>query len=172
MTRTIVLFAVIAVAVLSCSKEKSFETGKDISGDDSTTSAYGWSFTANSASLSGCVDTAYFTSASDGARVLTIEGSDTAGNAFVIVLGSATGDITAGTYTASQGAGMVVADKDGNTWTSATPDSFTITIKSISETEVSAEFSGNLSNADTTAGGTYSLSSGKAAAVVGGVTPC
>jgi hypothetical protein len=171
--RNLGFFTLVLVSVISCQKEKSLEgtTGKE-SGSDSSgnTAGYGWTFKDSAtAAHKGCIDTAYYAT-SQGANVLTIEGTDAASNTFVIVVGAASGQVAAGTYTAAQGAGMVIADNQGNTYVSATPTSFTIKITSISSTEVTAEFSGTLSDPATNA--PYKVNSGTLKAVIGGKTPC
>lgn len=171
--RILGFLTLVMVGMLSCQKENSLEMGKPTgSGSDSSgnTANYGWSFAdSTSANHKGCIDTAYYAS-SNGVQVLNVEGTDAAGNTFVIVLGAPSGTVAAGTYTSAQGAGMVIADNQGNTYVSATATSFTLKIISISSTEVSAEFSGSLSNPANNA--PYKVSSGTLKAVIGATTPC
>jgi hypothetical protein len=172
--RNLGFLTLVLVSVLSCQKERSFETGKltgsDTDSSGNNTANYGWSFSDSaSANHKGCIDTAYYTT-SGGIQVLSVEGTDTAGNTFVIVVGAPSGTVAAGTYTAAQGAGMVIADNQGNTYVSATPTSFTIKITSISSNEVSAEFSGTLNDPANNA--PYKVNSGALKAVIGGKTPC
>ena len=64
---------------------------------------------------------------------------------------------------------MIVTDKDGNTYISK---SFTIKIASISNNQVTAEFSGRFSDDPATNNTVYTVSGGKLKAVIGGDTPC
>lgn len=168
--KTFVALLCIHVAVLiACNKEKSFEE-KQFPGLENVdpNKDFGWSYTGNSANLKGCIDTAY-TANNQGAAVLTIEGTDSADNAFLIAVGDHTGTLSTGTYTETTGAGMIVTDKDGNTYVSK---SFSIKITSISSTEVAAEFSGSFSDDPAKDSTVYTVTGGKLTAVIGGDSPC
>lgn len=167
----VALLALHVAVMISCNKEKSLETQHQSPGGSDSTDTngdFGWAYTANSADFHGCIDTAY-TQNNQGAAVLAIEGTDSVNNAFLIAVGSATGNLTTGTFNETTGAGMVVTDKDGNTFISKT---FTIKIISISSNEVTAEFSGNFSDDPATNNIVYTVTGGKLKAVIGGDTPC
>jgi hypothetical protein len=168
--KTVLALLTIHVAVLiSCSKkEKSFESQQGLPNLGNSNTEYGWAFTGNSTNFSGCIDTAY-TETNQAATVLAIEGTDSANNAFLIAIGSPTGNIASGTYTEIQGAGMIVTDKEGNTFTSKT---ISVKITNISSTEVALEFSGSFTDDPTTNNTVYSITGGKLKAVIGGDTPC
>lgn len=168
--KTVLALLAIHVAVLiSCSKkEKSLESQQDIPNLGNSTAEYGWAYTGNSSNFSGCIDTAY-KQTNQTATVLTIEGTDSADNAFLIALGSPTGNIATGTYSEIQGAGMIVSDKSGKTFYSKT---MSIKITSISGNEVAAEFSGSFTDDPATNNTVYSITDGKLKAVIGGDTPC
>jgi hypothetical protein len=171
--RTFVALLALHVAVLiSCNKDKSLETQHQFPGGDDGTNTvngdFGWAYTGNSADFHGCIDTAY-TQNNQGAAILAIEGTDSVNNAFLIAVGSPTGNLATGTFNETTGAGMIVTDKDGNTFISKT---FTIKIISISSNEVTAEFSGNFSDDPATNNTVYTVSGGKLKAVIGGDTPC
>jgi hypothetical protein len=168
--KTVLTLLAIHVAVLiSCSKkEKSFENQQDIPILGNNNAAYGWAYTGNSTDFRGCIDTAY-KETNQAATVLAIEGTDSANNAFLIAIGSPTGNLATGTYSEIQGAGMILTDKDGKTLYSK---SFSINITSISGTEVSAEFSGSFTDDPSTNNTVYSITGGKLSAVIGGDSPC
>ena len=122
--KTALALLTIHVAVLiSCSKDKSLESGHDLpdpgidTGTDNTNTDYGWEYTGDTVDFHGCIDTAY-KETNQATTVLAIEGTDSVNNAFLIAIGSPTGNLATGTYSEIQGAGMVVTDKDGNTFTS------------------------------------------------------
>lgn len=171
--KTFVALLALHVAVLiSCNKDKSLESQHQLpGGGDSTNTTngdFGWAYTGNSSNFHGCIDTAY-TQNNQGAAILAIEGTDSVNNAFLIAVGSPTGNLATGTFNETTGAGMIVTDKDGNTFISKT---FTIKITSISNNEVTAEFSGNFSDDPATNNMVYTVTSGKLKAVIGGDTPC
>ena len=168
--KTVLALMVIHAAVLvSCSKkEKSFENPQDLPNLGNNNSEYGWAYTGNSTNFSGCIDTAY-KETNQAATVLAIEGTDSASNAFLIALGSPTGNIATGTYSEIQGAGMIITDKDGKTFYSKT---ISINITSISSNEVSAEFSGSFTDDPAANNTVFSITGGKLKAVIGGETPC
>lgn len=170
--RIFVALLVLHVAVLiSCNKDKSLESHHQFPGGDDSTSTngdFGWAYTGNSVNFHGCIDTAY-TQNNQGAAILAIEGTDSVNNAFLIAVGSPTGNLATGTFNETTGAGMIVTDKDGNTFISKT---FTIKITSISSNEVTAEFSGSFSDDPATNNMVYTVTSGKLKAVIGGDTPC
>jgi hypothetical protein len=169
--RTFVALVALHVAVLiSCNKDKSLETQYQLpgGGDGTLNGDFGWDYTGNSANFHGCIDTAY-TQNNQGAAILTIEGTDSVNNAFLIAVGSPTGNLATGTFNETTGAGMIVTDKDGNTFISK---SFTIKITSISSKEVTAEFSGSFSDDPATNNTVYTVTGGKLKAVIGGDTPC
>src|SRR5688500_9048265 len=108
------LMAIHVAALVSCSKDKSFENEQNLTnpGNGDPTAKYGWAYTGNSTNFKGCIDTAY-KETNQAATVLAIEGTDSNNNAFLIAIGSPTGDIATGTYSEISGAGMVLTDKDG-----------------------------------------------------------
>lgn len=169
--KTVLALLTIHVAVLvSCSKkEKSLESG--LAPDPNTgnpSSDYGWTYKGNSIDLRGCIDTAY-KETNQAVTVLAIEGTDAENNAFLIAIGSPTGNIATGTYTEIQGAGMIITDKNGNTFTSK---QFSLKITNISSNEVTAEFSGAFTDDPTTNNTVYAITDGKLKAVIGGDSPC
>ena len=177
--KTVLALLTIHVAVLiSCSKEKSLESKQEIpdlgndngNGNDSTNNNtdYGWAYTSNSTNFEGCIDTAY-RETNQSVTVLAIEGTDSLNNSFLIAIGSPTGNLATGTYSEIQGAGMIVTDKDGNTFTSKT---ISINITSISNNEVSLEFSGSFTDDPVANNTVYTISGGSLKAVIGGDTPC
>lgn len=170
--KTVLALLTIHVAVLiSCSKkEKSLENSQELPdlGNPNNNSGYGWAFTGNSASLKGCIDTAY-KQTNQTVTVLNIEGTDSLDNAFLIAIGSPTGNLATGTYSEIQGAGMIVTDKDGNTYTSKT---ISINITSISNNEVSLEFSGSFTDNPAANNTVYTVTGGSLKAVIGANTPC
>jgi len=170
--KTFVALVALHLAVLiACNKEKSFESKQQIEVPDDgndVNADFGWAFTGNSTGLSGCIDTAY-TETNQGAAILTIEGTDSLDNAFLIAVGSHTGNLATGTFTETTGAGMIVTDKDGNSYVSKT---FSIKITNISNNEVSAEFSGGFSDDPAANNTVYTITGGKLKAVLGGDTPC
>jgi hypothetical protein len=170
--KTVLALLTIHVAVLiSCSKDKSLESGlaaPDPGTGGNSGNDYGWTYATNSTNLQGCIDTAY-KETNQAVTVLAIEGTDSANNAFLIAIGSPTGNIATGTYTEIQGAGMIVTDKDGNTFSSK---EFSLKITSISNDEVTAEFSGSFTDDPTTNNTVYTITGGKLKAVIGGNTPC
>lgn len=168
-----VALLIVHVAVLvACNKDKSFESKNqpptDIGTGNNGNTDFGWTYSGNSVDFRGCIDTAY-KETNQGATVLAIEGSDPANNAFLIAIGSPSANIGTGTYSETGGAGMILTDKEGNTFISK---SFTIKITSISATEVTAEFSGSFSDDPATSNIVYTIAGGKLKAVIGGDTPC
>lgn len=171
--RTFVALLALHVAVLiSCNKDKSYESEHQLpgggDGTNTTKGDFGWAYTGNSANFYGCIDTAY-TQNNQGAAILAIEGTDSVNNAFLIAVGNHTGNLATGTFNETTGAGMIVTDKDGNTFISKT---FTIKITSISASEVTAEFSGTFSDDPAVNNTVYTVTGGKLKAVIGGDTPC
>lgn len=163
------LLTVHVVILISCSKkEKSLENSQDIPNLGNDNTAYGWAYTGNSTNFSGCIDTAY-RETNQSATVLAIEGTDSANNAFLIAIGSPNGNLATGTYSEIQGAGMILTDKDGNTFYSKT---ISLNITSISSNEVSAEFSASFTDDPATNNTVYSITGGKLKAVIGGDSPC
>jgi hypothetical protein len=86
-----------------------------------------------------------------------------------MALGSPDGNLAPGTYSEIEGAGMVVTDKEGNSFYSK---SMTIKINSISSSDVALEFSGNFTDDPSTNNTSFSITSGKLNAVIGGDSPC
>lgn len=168
--RTVLTLLTIHVVVLiSCSKkEKSFENPQDLPNLGNGNTSYGWEYVSNSTSFSGCIDTAY-KQTTETSTVLTIEGTDTANNAFLIALGSPSGNIEPGTYSEVQGAGMILTDQEGNSFYSKT---MSIKITAISGNEVAAEFSGSFTDDPSTNSTSFSITGGKLTAVIGGDSPC
>lgn len=166
----VALLALHVAVLIACNKDKSFESEHDVpvGGGLATSGEFGWAYTGNSADFHGCIDTAY-TQNNQGAAILAIEGTDSANNAFLIAVGNPAGNLATGTFNETTGAGMIVTDKDGNTFISKT---FTIKINSISNNEVSAEFSGSFSDDPAAGNIVFNVTGGKLKAVIGGDTPC
>lgn len=164
----LVLLAIHVAVLISCSKEDSYESNHGAPGGSSSGADFGWSYTGNSVKFSGCIDSAYQTT-NQGITVLAVEGTDASNNAFLIAVGSPTGNIAAGTYNETQGAGMVITDDQGKTYTSK---EISIKISSISSTEVVIEFSGSFTDDPTTNNTVFTVTGGKLKAVIGGKTPC
>ncbi len=165
----LVLLAIHVAVLIACKKEDSFHSNHDAPGSGNVTgNDFGWSYTGNSVKYSGCIDSAYQTT-NQGITVLAIEGTDASNNAFLLAVGSPNGNIATGTYNETQGAGMVITDEQGKTYTSKT---ISIKISSISSTEVVIEFSGSFTDDPTTSNTVFTISGGKLKAVIGGKTPC
>ena len=165
----VVTFAILFL--LGCSKELSVETGGTggNSGGNPLTD-FGWVFTGKAAqNYRGCIDTAFY-QAVGAFKSLYIDGIDSAGNAFTIILVSQSGSITPGTYNISQGATMSVTDQNGNTFFSKSPAPFSLQLTNVNDTLVEGNFSGTLTNTgDST---TFNLSNGKLKALIGKRNPC
>jgi hypothetical protein len=163
------LMTIHVVALISCSKkDKSYEKQSDLPNLGNSSAKYGWAYTGGSTNFSGCIDTAY-KETNQAATVLAIEGTDAASNAFLIAIGSPSGNLTTGTYSEIQGAGMILTDKDGKTLYSK---QISINITSISSSEVAAEFSASFTDDPATNNTVYSITDGKLKAVIGGDSPC
>src|SRR5438128_1860446 len=111
------LMLLLTLGVLwSCQKEISYDpsnpagtgngNGSGGSGGGGSTSALGWSFTGpSSANYKGCIDTAFY-SAIGTAKSLTIDGTDSAGDFFSVVLFALNGSFSTTTYTPAGGSQM------------------------------------------------------------------
>jgi hypothetical protein len=174
--RTIVFVAVTLLCVVSCFKEKSLEHsgntpgtggGGGGTGGGGSVNTYGFSLKDGSGTEhKGCVDTAVITNAF-GVNALSIEFTDTDGHIFTIIYAT-TGTINTGTYTQQQGALLTMIDANGTAAYSST--SFSLKITAISATEVTAEFSGTMTNQ--LGGGTFVVTNGSIKAKIGTTTPC
>ena len=169
----------IVIAIVSCQKETSFELNNNNtgnsgnsgsgSGNGAGSSASGWTYTHTTSKLGGCIDTSYYEESS-GIKVLTIEGSDTADNTFMIMLATTNGKFNAGTYSPSQGASMVLQDGQGNSYVSGTTaSSFSFSITSITDTSIKGTFTAALTDGGTNS---YAISSGSIYALIGKSNPC
>jgi hypothetical protein len=160
---TVLLFCILSI--YSCSKEKSFEESQAGSNGGNNSGSPGWTFQKNGTTYTGCVDTAYYDQSS-GIKVLSIEGTDAPGNAFMIFLYAPSGNLSKSTYTGAQGAGIMVSDVSGNTYISgATSASFSFTVTAITDTSISGNFSASLTDPLTNA--SYVISAGSVNALIG-----
>ncbi len=165
---TAFLFSILGI--YSCSKEKSFEESQAGSNGGNNAFTSGWTFQNNGTSLTGCVDTAYYDQSS-GIKILSIEGTDAPGNAFMIFLYAPTGNISKTTYTGAQGAGIMVSDANGNTYISgATASSFSFTVTAITDTSISGNFTASLT--DPLSNAAYVINSGSVNALIGLPNSC
>lgn len=158
-----ILLVLTFVAIWSCQKEIVFDpsnpAGPGSSGGSSSSNPPGWSFTGpSSSSFKGCIDTAHY-NVFGGAKSLTIDGRDSAGNFLSIVLFSANGNLAATTYTAAGGSQMSFSKTTGEDYGSLTPTSISVQVTLINDTLVEANFSGTLT--DPLGGGTFALTTGK-----------
>lgn len=169
-TPCITVLFISILSLYSCQKEQSFEQNQigSTGGNNSFTPA--WTFKNNGKTYTGCVDTAYYDQSS-GIKVLSIEGSDAPGNAFMIFLYSPSGNLTKTTYTGAQGSGIMVSDSTGNTYISgATASSFNFTITAITDTSISGNFTASLTDPVTHAA--YVISGGSVNALIGKENGC
>jgi hypothetical protein len=165
---TVLLFSILSL--YSCQKEQSFEQNQSGSNGGNNSFIPGWTFKNTDKTFTGCVDTAYFDQ-STGIKVLSIEGSDAPGNAFMIFLYSPSGNITKTTYTGAQGSGIIVSDSSGNTYISgAAASTFTFTVTAITDTSISGNFSASLTDPVTNAA--YMITSGTVNALIGKANGC
>lgn len=164
----------IVLTIVSCQKEISYElnnnnSGNSGSGGVGSSSASGWTFTHSAAKFGGCIDSSFYDQSS-GIKILTIEGSDTSGNTFMIVLAAMNGKLSTGTYTPSQGASMLFQDNQGNSYVSgAGASSFSFTITTITDTSIKGNFTATLTDGGTNS---YSITSGSVSALIGKSNPC
>jgi hypothetical protein len=98
-----------------------------------------------------------------------LSGTDSAGNVFHVSILSS-GNITAGTYTAAQGAYIAVTDNNGNTYLPKQPENITVQITRVNDTLIEASFSGTLANQLTSQ--TFNVTGGKLKALIGKWNPC
>lgn len=157
----------------SCQKEISTEVDGSSSGIGTGTGSgagpSGWSFTgAANTAYRGCIDTAYYETI-NGIKALTIQGSDSADNYFIINLVSPTA-LKTGTYTTAQGAVLSLTLSPGSAFISATPNSFTINVSTLNDSLITATFSGSLT--DPFGGTSFPLNNGKLTAFIGKTNPC
>jgi hypothetical protein len=169
-------FVVITVFLIgSCSKERSLETGNGgvpIGGGNpgGTPQFYSWSLTGNGgAKYRGCIDTAYY-STTAGRKSLNIEGTDSVGNYFSVILLPASGTITAGTYKVSDGVVVIFEDNSGS-YVSQPPASLTMQITTINDTMLVASFSGLLTDMSNPTA-TVQVSNGQMKLLIGKHNPC
>lgn len=166
------LLSVAIFTIVSCQKEVSYEVNNNTNGGSnggSNSSASGWSFTHTGTNYSGCIDTAYY-EAANGIKVLSIEGSDVKGNSVILLLVAPNGKLSAGTYTAAQGAAMLLDDGNGNAYVSGTSaSSFSFTITTVTDTSIKGTFTAALTDG---ANSTYVISSGSVNALIGKENPC
>jgi Beta-propeller domains of methanol dehydrogenase type len=167
----------IVLTIVSCQKETSYEVNNNNSGNSGNSgsggavgsSAPGWAFTHGTVKFGGCIDTSFYDQSS-GIKVLTIEGSETAANTFMIMLATTNGKFSAGTYTPAQGASMVLQDNQGNAYVSGSgASSFSFTITSITDTSIKGTFTATLTDGGTNS---YSISSGSIYSLIGKSNPC
>jgi hypothetical protein len=152
----LIALAVITTSVLlwSCQKEVSVETGATPSNPAGTPlTSSGWQFTgtttAGATNYSGCIDTAFYTTINS-ASFLRIEGSDAGGNFFYMLITAPSGKAAKGTYTASQGQAMMAAVIGNKNYAINTNDvNFKAEITDITDTSVTASFSGKLLDPNT-----------------------
>lgn len=162
------------VLLFACQKEISKEVPGDDPGNGGTGGAgnsgsWGWSFKGDAGNYHGCIDTAFYQTV-NGIKALSIEGSDSVDNFISITLVAVSGNFQPGTYTTAQGAILMVQDKNGVSYISDKPTSFTIKISTITDTLIEATFSGSLN--DVLNSGTFKVTDGSLKAKIGKVNPC
>src|SRR5688500_5263335 len=119
------LFAAMALLFMAgCSKEYSLETvgtGGNPGGGGSLDD-YGWEFTVQQPTdnYHGCIDTAFYET-NQGLKGLFIQGTDSAGNSFMLIYVPQNGVFNAGTYGLNQGAALTVTDQNNNTYIPKAP---------------------------------------------------
>ena len=168
-----ILVAAIAVMFLpGCSKEYSLETGGagGNPGGGTTLTDYGWEFTGKQTdNYHGCIDTSFYQTI-QGIRSLFVEGTDSAGNTFMIVYAPQSGVIAAGSYGVNNGALLTITDQNGSSFLPKPPAPFTLQITRVNDTLVEGRFSGTLTNTmDNT---TLVVSNGQFKALIGKENPC
>ena len=165
----IFFLAIVIFTIVSCQKEVSFEVNGNTGNGGSNAFTSGWSFTHTGIKSGGCIDTAYYDVIS-GIKVLSVEGSDTLGNSILIMLLAPNGNLTAGTYTAAQGAVLLLDDSNGNSYMSgSSASSFSFTITAITDTSLKGSFTASLTDG---ANGSYVISGGSVNALIGKANIC
>lgn len=159
----------------SCQKETSIDTGTatpdNPAGNNggNTAGNYGWSFTAPSnTDYHGCVDTAYY-EVTSGIKTLAIEGTDSAGNEFILTLASPSGSFSPTTYTPASGAAMAVS-AGFDAYAATTASSFSLNVTTVNDTLIEGTFTANLESVS--GGTTLSIANGKLKALIGKSNPC
>jgi hypothetical protein len=157
------LLSVAIVIATSCQKEINFPTnnGRFVSG---------WSFTHSNIEYEGCVTSANYETTNN-IKLLSIKGHDGLGSFISLMIPAPGGILTAGTtYTAAQGAVLIVEDKNGNTYRSTSAaTSFSFKTVAVTDTSVIATFKASLTD---TANTGYVISSGSVSALLGRTNNC
>ncbi|MGZ3937355.1 MAG: hypothetical protein ACXVLT_01285 [Flavisolibacter sp.] len=157
------LFTIAITLVISCQKEVNFPV---------STSPFisGWSFTHSNTDYEGCVTSADYETA-NGMKLVSIEGVDASSSFISIKIPAPDGKLNAGaTYTAAQGAALIVEDKNGNTYRSnSAASSFSFQTSAVTDSSIIGSFKGSLNDASNTG---YAISNGHVTALLGRANTC
>jgi hypothetical protein len=157
------LFTIAITLVISCQKEVHFP-------ENNTEFISGWSFTHSNTDYEGCVTSADYETA-NGIKLVSIEGIDGLNSFISIKIPAPNGKLTSGTtYTAAQGAALIVEDKNGNTYRSnSAASSFSFQTSAVTDSSIIGSFKAGLTDASNTG---YAISNGHVSALLGRGNAC
>jgi len=158
------LFFTIAITlIISCQKEVNFP-------ENNTAFISGWSFTHSNTDYEGCVTSADYETA-NGMKLVSIEGVDGLNSFISIKIPAPDGKLTAGTtYTAAQGAALIVEDKDGKIYRSnSATSSFSFQTSVVTDSSIIGSFKASLTDAANTG---YTISNGHVSALLARANTC
>jgi hypothetical protein len=157
------LFTIAIALVISCQKEVHFP-------ENNTRFISGWSFTHSNTDYEGCVTSANYETA-NGIKLVSIEGVDLLSSFISIKIPAPNGKLTSGTtYTAVQGATLIVEDKNGNIYRSnSAANSFSFKTFVVTDTSIIGSFKANLTGTSNLG---YAVSDGYVSALLGRANTC